>query len=93
MSGEGEDVEALLAAKFGNTRGSTESRREKETRATPYASRRRRGGTRTEQLNLSFRQGFKKRLIGASDFARETMTEFVERAVEDRIKAIGWGEE
>ena len=85
-----EDAAEMLESLKGKLRKgdrTVAARRVRETRPMTYAERREAGqykSERTEQTNLKFTPAFKKRLIALSIAAGETLTEYIERAVDER---------
>lgn len=66
---------------------SVQSRIVAEAQPLGYSQRRQLYRTeRTEQTNLKFTPAFKKRLLALAHAANESLTEYIERAVEERAE-------
>lgn len=69
---------------------SVAKRRVEEAKPIAYAARRQMARSeRTEQTNLKFTPGFKKQLIALAGAADQSLTEYVEQAVLERMER-GW---
>lgn len=90
MSDEAEMLSRLKSIVRKDDR-SLSARRIAEAKPMAYAARRPLAykTERTEQTNLKFTPAFKKKLVALALAANETLTEYIERAVEERAER-GW---
>ncbi len=69
---------------------SVATRRVEEAKPIAYAARRQMARSeRTEQTNLKFTPGFKKQLVALALASDQSLTEYVEQAVMERMER-GW---